>query len=96
LFLDPGQNLPKTLVLDNGQLDENLLRRTAGPYISGQYSNPIGIFCFNAYEGWSRDVSEDVAREVRGLLDLERRDVPSSLQDFLERHEGQGGIAPKP
>jgi hypothetical protein len=26
--------------------------------LSGQYKKPIGIFCFNAAEGWSRDVSE--------------------------------------
>jgi hypothetical protein len=56
--------------------------------INARYSNPIGIFCFNTNEGWSRDVSEDIAREVRRLLDLERRDVPACLEDFLERHEG--------
>jgi hypothetical protein len=56
--------------------------------VDGQYFNPVGIFCFNAAEGWSRDVSKDVAQEVRRLLDLERRDVPAGLEDFLERHEG--------
>ena len=56
--------------------------------LTGQYKNPIGIFCFNTGEGWSRDVSEDVARELRRLIDLEQRDVPQSLEEFLERHEG--------
>jgi hypothetical protein len=56
--------------------------------LSGQYKKPIGIFCFNAAEGWSRDVSEDIAHELRRLIELERRDVPESLQEFLERHEG--------
>ena len=51
----------------------------------GQYKNPIGIFCFNPAEGWSRDVSEDVARELRRRCDLQLRDVPSSIQDFVER-----------
>jgi hypothetical protein len=55
--------------------------------LDGQYSNPIGIFCFNAAEGWSRDVSDDVSREPRRLIDLERRDVPACLQDFLDRHD---------
>jgi hypothetical protein len=50
---------------------------------------PIGIFCFNSFEGWSRDVSEDVARELRRRCDLQLRDVPASLQDFVERHEGK-------
>ena len=56
--------------------------------LDGQYKNPIGIFCFNFAEGWSRDVSEDVARELRRRCDLHLRDVPSSIQDFVERHEG--------
>ena len=57
--------------------------------LEGQYKNPIGIFCFNPFEGWSRDVSEDVARELRRRCDLQLRDVPSSIQRFVERHEGK-------
>ncbi|HEY2252056.1 MAG TPA: hypothetical protein VGH74_13380 [Planctomycetaceae bacterium] len=56
--------------------------------LDGQYSNPIGIFCFNVVERWSRDVSEDTARELRRRCGLQLSDVPSSLQDFVERHEG--------
>jgi hypothetical protein len=26
--------------------------------LEGQYKNPIGIFCFNPFKGWSKDVSE--------------------------------------
>jgi len=55
--------------------------------LNGQYGNPIGIFCFNIAEGWSRDVSEDVAQELRRRCDLDARDLPSSIQDFVERHE---------
>jgi hypothetical protein len=56
--------------------------------IEGQYKNPIGVFCFNPAEGWSRDVSEDAARELRRRCDLQLRDVPSSIQGFIERYEG--------
>jgi hypothetical protein len=56
--------------------------------LSGQYKSPIGIFCFNAVEGWSRDVSEDVANELRWRCDLEDRDLPENVRDFVERHEG--------
>jgi hypothetical protein len=45
------------------------------------------VFGFNPFEGWSRDVSEDVAQEIRRRCDLQARDVPSALQDFVERHE---------
>jgi hypothetical protein len=56
--------------------------------IEGQYKSPVGVFGFNPFEGWSRDVSEDVAQEIRRRCDLQAQDVPSALQDFAERHEG--------
>ena len=56
--------------------------------LSGQYNNPIRVVAFNTEERWSEDVSEDVAQELRRRCDLEARDVPSSIQDFVERHEG--------
>ena len=30
-------------------------------FISGQYHKPVRVIAFNAVEGWSRDVSEDIA-----------------------------------
>jgi hypothetical protein len=39
-------------------------------------------------EGWSQDTSEDIAQELRRRCDLQLRDVPSGIQDFVERHEG--------
>jgi hypothetical protein len=32
--------------------------------LTGQFNNPLRVVAFNTSEGWSRDVSEDVAREV--------------------------------
>jgi hypothetical protein len=55
--------------------------------LDGQYKNPVGVFGFNPSEGWSRDVSHDVAHELRRRCDLQMRDVPSTIQDFVERHE---------
>ena len=56
--------------------------------LSGQYNNPIRDVAFNTEERWSEDVSEDVAHELRRRCDLQARDVPSTIQDFVERHEG--------
>ena len=55
--------------------------------LSGQYNNPIRIVAFNTAERWSEDVSQDVAHELRRRCDLQLRDLPSSIQDFVERHE---------
>jgi hypothetical protein len=57
--------------------------------LTGQYANPIRIVAFNTAERWSEDVSEDVARELRRRCDLQMRDLPSTISDFVERHEGQ-------
>jgi hypothetical protein len=58
--------------------------------LTGQYGNPVRVVAFNTEERWSEDVSEDVAHELRRRCDLRRRDLPSSIQDFVERHEGHG------
>jgi hypothetical protein len=56
--------------------------------LDGQYSNPVGIVCFNTAEGWSRDASETIAQELRRRCDLEGRELPTYVSDFVERHEG--------
>jgi hypothetical protein len=55
--------------------------------LSGQYNDPVRVIGFNPSEGWSQDVSEDVAQELRRRCDLQLTDVPSSIQDFVEQHE---------
>lgn len=59
--------------------------------LSGQYHNPIRVICFNTAEGWSRDVSEDVANELRHRCDLQMRDVPAGIVDFVEENESRPG-----
>ncbi len=56
--------------------------------LDGQYRNPIKVVAFNTAEGWSQDVSEDVAQELRRRCDLQLRDVPSNIQKFVEEYEG--------
>jgi hypothetical protein len=55
--------------------------------LDGQYSDPERVVAFNLVEGWSRDVSKDVAREIRRRCDLQLSDPPSCIQDFVERNE---------
>jgi hypothetical protein len=55
--------------------------------LDGQYNQPIGIFAFNTVEGWVRDVSSEVAIALRRRCNLQARDVPSNLQDFVDRND---------
>ena len=57
--------------------------------LEGQYKNPIRVISFNTAEHWSQDVSADVAQELRRRCDLQQRDVPFFLQDFVDRYEGR-------
>jgi hypothetical protein len=57
--------------------------------LEGQYKNPVRVVGFNTAEGWSQDVSADVAQELRHRCDLQMRDVPFFLQDFVDRYEGR-------
>jgi hypothetical protein len=49
----------------------------------GEYENPVRIVAFNPTEGWSRDVTMDIADEVRRRY-LECEEVPVSVLEFLE------------
>jgi hypothetical protein len=57
--------------------------------LEGQYKNPVRVVAFNTAEKWSQDVSADVTHELRQRCDLQLRDVPFYLEDFVERHEGR-------
>jgi hypothetical protein len=55
--------------------------------LTGQYSSPVRVVAFNTAERWSGDVSEDVAEEIRRRCDLQMRELPASISDFVERCE---------
>jgi hypothetical protein len=57
--------------------------------LSGQFKSPVRVVGFNTAEGWSQDVSADVARELRRRCDVHMRDVPFFLQDFVDRYGGR-------
>jgi hypothetical protein len=58
--------------------------------LEGQYSNPVRVVAFNIAEGWSRDMSREIANEVAQRLANEDRDVPPGLEGFIERHGTTG------
>ncbi|MEY9184722.1 hypothetical protein ABIG06_006270 [Bradyrhizobium sp. USDA 326] len=67
---------------DEERTDRDTLLRDL---IEGQYRDPQRIVAFNTSEGWSRDVSEEIA-EALSQLCADRDEVPPSLEDFLQRH----------
>ena len=57
--------------------------------LAGQYVDPIRVVVFNVGAGWCRDASVEVAHELRRRCDLQQRDIPFFLQDFVDRYEGR-------
>jgi hypothetical protein len=51
--------------------------------LEDQYSRPKRIVAFNTAEGWSRDVTVDIADELRRRF-AECDYVPVSVEEFLE------------
>ena len=53
--------------------------------IDEQYQNPVRIVAFNTMEGWSCDVTVDIADELRRRY-AEFSEVPDSILNFMEAH----------
>jgi hypothetical protein len=52
--------------------------------LAGTYRKPVQVVAFNVTEGWSRDVSEDMAHEVLERARAGRLTIPRGTQAFLE------------
>ena len=102
-LVDPtvaGNDQDVYLVLDNfggriglswreADVAATLLETVLADLLDGQYSNPVRVIAFNTAERWSRDVSDDVAHELRRRCAEQARDLPSSLEQFVVRYQGQ-------
>ncbi len=57
--------------------------------LSGQYSQVLRVVAFNPSEGWSRDASEDIARDLERRVSFEGSEVSEGVQDFIEGQLGR-------
>jgi hypothetical protein len=53
--------------------------------LDGLYEAPIRIVAFNTAQGWSRDVTKDIANELQEICS-ERGEIPGSVADFIREH----------
>jgi len=47
--------------------------------------SPVRIVAFNTAEGWSRDVTEDIAAELAQAC-ADRGEMPPSIAEFIADH----------
>ena len=59
--------------------------------LEGQYSSPVRVVAFNTAEGWSRDVTEDIAAELAQAC-ADRGEMPPSIANFIADHTGASEV----
>src|SRR6476661_5991252 len=64
--------------------DEATKETVISDIVSGQYERPVRIVAFNTAEGWSRDVTEDVAREMLDRAARKIEPLTESAVSFIE------------
>jgi hypothetical protein len=55
----------------------------------GEYKKPVRVVAFNSAEGWSRDVSEDIAWEVLKRASEQGITLPSPTHTFVAYKVGE-------
>jgi hypothetical protein len=68
-------------------VEETDLETVIMDLLDGQYNSPVRVVGFNTSEGWSRDVSDEVAQELRYRCDRLGFILPANLEAFMERHD---------
>ena len=53
--------------------------------LDGQYDEPVRIVAFNTAEGWSRDMTEEIAAELAQAC-AGRGEIRRSIADFIADH----------
>lgn len=54
--------------------------------LEGQYNMPVRVIAFNTADGWSRDVSEEIAEALVEACASNGQDIPAVLENFIDQH----------
>ena len=93
----PSNDQDVYLVLDNygewgtawreTDVEETDFESVITDLLEGQYINPVRVVGFNVSQGWVRDVSADVVREVRQRCADQDRRLPDFLEEFVATYQ---------
>ena len=68
------------------RVERNDLEATIGELVAGCFNDPIRVISFNTLEHWMKDISTEIAGEIRARCDIEGIRLPDYLSDFVESH----------
>jgi hypothetical protein len=60
--------------------------------LTGQFNHPLRVIAFNTTEGWSRDVSEDIAWELTRRVSADQKPLTAPTRAFVEYHIGEDAL----
>lgn len=50
--------------------------------MAGRFNDPIRVVAFNTLEHWAKDISAEIAAEIRVRCDIEGEEIPEYIRDF--------------
>ena len=68
-----------------GNVERTDIEAVISDLLAGQFSDPIEVLAFNTIEHWRDDLSKFVAQEICCRCDIDGREVPAYLQEFVSR-----------
>ena len=68
------------------RIERNDLEVTINELVAGCFNDPIKVISFNTLEHWVKDISPEIAAEIRARCDIDRITLPDYLSDFVESH----------
>ena len=66
------------------EVERGDLETVVADLLAGQFEDPVRVLAFNTLEHWSKDLSANVASEIRARCDSDGVPVPDHLKDFVE------------
>jgi hypothetical protein len=80
------------VVIDRRGMDNEIriersdLEATIDEFVAGCFNDPVRVISFNTLEHWMKDISAEIAREIRARCDIDGIRLPDHLSDFVESH----------
>jgi len=68
------------------RVERSDLEATIGELVAGCFNDPIRVISFNTLEHWMKDISTEIAGEIRARCDIDGIALPDYLSDFVESH----------
>ena len=81
VLCDFGKYGKSYIETDPNEADQDTIVRNM---INGQYNRPLRVIALNPAEGWSRDVSEEIARAVLMAAEADGRVLAEGTNSFVE------------